>query len=94
MVIAFCVEHGSATYKQQFVLTYRGTTITTPTEDAYKNALEGQLSDVQTALRDLLTYNMGTKAPIVHLAQTVTFVITGDKVITELLLVNKSTSLF
>ena len=77
----FCeTEPNIATYKQEFVLEYTGTVITTNMEDAYKAEIEKQLSSVQSELQNQCKNNMVTSPPVVVLSPTVTFVVVGSKV--------------
>ena len=76
----FCLEPIIPTYKQQFVLQYTGTVITTSMKAAYKAEIENQLSSVQSDLQAQCTTSMGINAPVIVLSPTVTFVIVGGEV--------------
>ena len=78
--VLFCLEPIIPTYKQQFVLQYTGTVITTITKAAYKAEIEDQISSVQSDLQTQCKNSMEINAPVVVLSPTVTFVIVGSKV--------------
>ena len=80
MMMVILVSYKDATYKQQFVLEYTGTVITSSLRDVYKAEIENQLSSVQSELQTQCRNSMGINAPIVVLSPTVIFIIVGGKV--------------
>ena len=67
-------------YRQEFLLQYTGTIVTTSNRALYKAELEAQLPDVQSALQAQCDSNLLTAPPDVLLDNTVTFHATGGTV--------------
>ena len=73
-------EHNAAVYRQEFLLQYSGTVVTTSNRDLYKAELEAQLPAVQSALQAQCDNSLVSETPDVLLDNTVTFLVIGETV--------------
>ncbi|KAK2173065.1 hypothetical protein NP493_905g00052 [Ridgeia piscesae] len=73
-----CTKPIIATYRQRFILKYSGTVVTKDKTNAYKTAIEEQLSAVESDLQDVCINNMKLKAPVVIMNKTVTLNVFGS----------------